>query len=45
MISNEFTIIVDTREQKPWSFEHHATANHKLDTGDYSIEGYNRKKI
>jgi ERCC4-type nuclease len=39
MISNEFTIIVDTREQKPWCFEHHATANHKLDTGDYSIQG------
>lgn len=39
MIDNEFTIIVDTREQKPWSFDHHAKANHKLDTGDYSIEG------
>lgn len=39
MINNDFTIIVDTREQKPWSFEHQATANHKLDTGDYSIQG------
>lgn len=39
MIDNEFTIIVDTREQKPWNFDHHAKANHKLDTGDYSIEG------
>ncbi len=39
MIDNEFTIIIDTREQKPWTFEHHAKANHKLDTGDYSIEG------
>lgn len=39
MIDNEFTIIIDTREQKPWNFEHHAKANHKLDTGDYSIEG------
>lgn len=39
MINNEFTIVVDTREQKPWNFEHYATANHKLDTGDYSIEG------
>ena len=36
---SEFTIIVDTREQKPWSFENHAIANTKLDTGDYSIEG------
>lgn len=40
MINNDFTIIVDTREQKPWSFEYQATANHKLDTGDYSIDGY-----
>lgn len=39
MIDNEFTIIIDTREQKPWNFSNHATANHKLDTGDYSIEG------
>jgi ERCC4-type nuclease len=39
MIDNEFTIIIDTREQKPWTFEHHAKANNKLDTGDYSIEG------
>lgn len=39
MIDNEFTIIIDTREQKPWEFSNHATANHKLDTGDYSIQG------
>jgi ERCC4-type nuclease len=39
MINDEFTIIVDTREQKPWNFSNHVTANHKLDTGDYSIEG------
>lgn len=36
---NDFTIIVDTREQQPWHFEHYAKANKKLDTGDYSIEG------
>lgn len=36
---DDFTIIIDTREQQPWSFEHHAVANKKLDTGDYSIEG------
>lgn len=36
---SEFTIIVDTREQKPWTFENHAIANTKLDTGDYSIQG------
>jgi len=40
MINNDFTIIVDTREQKPWSFQYQATANIKLDTGDYSIDGY-----
>lgn len=40
MINTDFVIIVDTREQKPWQFEHQAKANHKLDTGDYSIEGY-----
>jgi hypothetical protein len=39
MLNNDFTIIVDTREQQPWSFEHHVTAHRKLDTGDYSIEG------
>lgn len=39
MNSNDFTIIVDTREQTPWTFENYTTANRKLDTGDYSIEG------
>lgn len=36
---NEFTIIVDTREQQPWEFKEHAVSHRKLDTGDYSIEG------
>lgn len=35
-----FTIIVDTREQIPWEFGLHSTAKKKLDTGDYSIEGF-----
>lgn len=39
MKKNDFTIIVDTREQQPWSFDHYAKANRKLDTGDYSVEG------
>jgi ERCC4-type nuclease len=40
MIHNsEFTIIIDTREQQPWVFDHYITASKKLDTGDYSIEG------
>lgn len=36
---DEFTIIVDTREQMPWEFGYHVTSKKKLDTGDYSIEG------
>ena len=36
---DEFTIIVDTREQMPWEFGFHTTSKKKLDTGDYSIEG------
>lgn len=36
---SNFTVIVDTREQQPWTFESYTTANRKLDTGDYSIEG------
>lgn len=38
-LNHDFTIIIDTREQQPWSFEHFTTAHKKLDTGDYSIEG------
>lgn len=38
-LHNDFTIIIDTREQQPWAFRHYLTANQKLDTGDYSIEG------
>jgi hypothetical protein len=36
---NNFTIIIDTREQQPWTFDNYAKAHKKLDTGDYSIEG------
>lgn len=39
MKHDEFTIIVDTREQLPWEFGNHTTSRTKLDTGDYSIEG------
>lgn len=35
----DFTIIVDTREQQPWSFDNFSKAHKKLDTGDYSIDG------
>ena len=36
---DDFTIIVDTREQQPWTFDNYTTSHHKLDAGDYSIEG------
>ena len=36
----DYTIIIDTREQQPWAFKHHSVANRKLDTGDYSMEGF-----
>lgn len=39
MNNDNFTIIIDTREQKPWTFDEYATAHNKLETGDYSIEG------
>jgi len=40
MNKDPFTIIVDTREQIPWEFGFHDTAKKKLDTGDYSIQGF-----
>ena len=40
MNKDPFTIIIDTREQIPWEFGFHNTAKKKLDTGDYSIEGF-----
>jgi len=36
---DEFTILVDTREQMPWEFGAHTTSREKLDTGDYTIKG------
>jgi ERCC4-type nuclease len=39
MKNEDYTIIIDTREQQPWEFSHYTTASKKLDTGDYSIEG------
>lgn len=37
---NKFKVIIDTREQQPWQFERTIAEHKKLDTGDYSIEGY-----
>ena len=33
-------IIVDTREQLPYTFDEHPTMIQKLDTGDYSLQGF-----
>jgi len=38
-----FNIIIDSREQQPWIFQSRSVGNiisKKLDTGDYSIEGF-----
>ena len=40
MIDHNFQIIIDTREQQPWVFDNYAVSNEKLDTGDYSIKGF-----
>lgn len=36
---SNFNIIIDTREQQPWSFETMNKTVAKLDTGDYSLAG------
>lgn len=40
---SNFNIIIDTREQHPWSFESLNKTVAKLDTGDYSLEGLEDK--
>ena len=43
-MSDKYTVIRDTREQEGWSFSTSAscegTVSEKLDTGDYSLHGY-----
>lgn len=34
-----FTVAVDSREQRPWTFEGLETVTKKLDAGDYSVVG------
>jgi hypothetical protein len=36
---DDFTILIDTREQEPWEFFDVETKAHALQTGDYTIEG------
>ena len=38
-----FTIVVDTREQQPYSFDKYPVVRQKLDVGDYSILGLERR--
>ena len=33
-LHNDFTIIIDTREQQPWSFNHYLTAYDRSEAGD-----------
>lgn len=40
MKNEDFRIVVDTREQQPWAFQDYMSTVAKLDTGDYSIEGF-----
>ena len=35
----DFTVVIDSREKKPWSFSHDSKVR-KLDAGDYSLEGF-----
>lgn len=37
---NGETIIIDSREQKKWPFQNVKVETAKLDTGDYSLKGY-----
>lgn len=39
-MSNQFTIITDSREQLPLQFPGYDISIAKLDTGDYTIQGY-----
>jgi len=44
MKTNNFTIIIDSREQKPYLFPKGTnTTTKKLDAGDYSVAGYEDK--
>jgi len=37
---SEYKLIVDTREKTPWVFSSYDVISRKLNTGDYSIEGF-----
>lgn len=37
---DNITVIVDTREQRPWTFKEFPTIRRTLKTGDYSVMGY-----
>jgi hypothetical protein len=39
-MSGEYSIIIDSREQKPYEFAGQASRFEQLNVGDYTIEGY-----
>ena len=42
-MDSNLEIIIDTREKTPWDFDEFDTTIRKLDTGDYSISGFEDK--
>lgn len=42
-IPSNMIVVIDTREQLPYVFSGCRVSNHKLDAGDYSIEGWENK--
>jgi ERCC4-type nuclease len=42
-MATEPTIIIDTREKKPFLFKAYKTRNQKLTIGDYSVVGYAKR--
>lgn len=39
------SIIIDTREQKPWSFDGYREVHKELKTGDYTFHGYSKLMV
>lgn len=40
MTSEQFTIIIDTREQLPYDFPGESTSHETMQTGDYTVKGF-----
>jgi len=39
-MADDFTIVCDTREQKPYTFKKIETVSEAMETGDYSVKGF-----